>query len=188
MKQSKGSMILAIVLGVLVILGISGNVFFFVSGKVSALRQDASSQGKGASSAAQSSGVGANSVEGNVGDFTVKKSRMPSLSSSSSSSRASSNSEYLCSYSSTRLLTVEDIDEMKKNAPEGLPVGMIQMVINEMYARKGFRFGKAEIQEYFEKKSWYRSISNYTEEMDIAEGRMSEIEKKNLKTLAAHRE
>lgn len=100
------------------------------------------------------------------------------------------NGEYLCEYSSERLITEEDIMNLKMQQVDGLPEdhGMIQMVINEIYAKHGYKFKTESIQQYFEQKSWYQAIAEYTEDYDLIYQSMSDIERTNVDFLKAHSE
>ena len=68
-------------------------------------------------------------------------------------------SDYLCSYSSDRLLTDSDVEGYlnanysEYNFPEG--INIIQMIINEIYAKHGYEFTDSKLSAYFSNKSWY---------------------------------
>lgn len=98
------------------------------------------------------------------------------------------NSEYLCAYSSDRLLTEEDIEELNSKSYRNLPSGknIIQMVINEMYAKYGYQFQTGEIQAYFDGKEWYQDISVRNPDMDNIFKNMTDMEKANVEFLSAH--
>lgn len=100
------------------------------------------------------------------------------------------NGEYLCSYSSERLLTEADIEELNKGTYEGLPQGkgVIQMVINEMYARYGYQFETEAVQAYFDQKKWYQDITTRNANMNDVFNNMTETEKANVEFLSAHNE
>lgn len=101
---------------------------------------------------------------------------------------AEENQEYLCSYSSDRLLTEEDIEEFNSKSYGNLPSGksIIQMVINEMYARYGYQFQTQEIQDYFDGKEWYQNISARNPDMDNIFKNMTDMEKANIEFLSDH--
>lgn len=103
---------------------------------------------------------------------------------------ASDESEYLCSYSSERLVTEEDVAALNAAVPSDLPAGkgMIQMVINEIYARHGYKFETPEIQAYFDQRPWYQDITVRNADMNAVFQGMSDIEKKNVEFLNAHNE
>ena len=100
-------------------------------------------------------------------------------------------SDYLCSYSSDRLLTDSD-DEGYLNAnyseynfPEG--INIIQMIINEIYAKHGYEFTDSKLSAYFSNKTWYKSNTNKVNDMNAVSDSMSEIEKKNVDFLNSYR-
>lgn len=98
--------------------------------------------------------------------------------------------EYLCSFSSQRLMTEDDLEELNskeyKNLPENKTV--VQMVINEMYARYGYAFKNESIQSYFEQKTWYQDIPDRNTDMNSIFDHMTEIEKENIDFLILHNE
>lgn len=98
------------------------------------------------------------------------------------------DTEYLCSYSSERILTEEDITSLNAGTYQGLPngKGIIQMVINEIYARHGYQFETPEVQQYFEQKEWYQNIRTRNADMDAVLRGMSQIERSNVEFLSAH--
>lgn len=83
------------------------------------------------------------------------------------------------------MLTLQDVEVMKAGSYDNLPEGksMIQMVINEMYARYGFRFTNQNIQNYFESKEWYQNITERSMNMDEIYQKMTDIEKANIEFL-----
>lgn len=94
------------------------------------------------------------------------------LNSRNESSSENSNSDYILPQSNSRLLNGSDIS--------GLSLQEINYAKNEVYARHGRRFKSAELQNYFNSKSWY----NGTIEPDsFNEGMLSDIEKKNVEYL-----
>ena len=95
---------------------------------------------------------------------------------------------YLCAYSTERLLTEEDIEELRAGEYDELPQGksIIRMVINEMYARYGYQFENEEIQAFFDRQSWYQDIALRDTNMTDIYNNMSEIERANVDFLAAH--
>lgn len=93
-------------------------------------------------------------------------------------------SDYLCSYSSDRLLTDSDVEGYlnanysEYNFPEG--INIIQMIINEIYAKHGYEFTDSKLSAYFSNKTWYKSNTNKVNDMNAVSDSMSEIEKKNV--------
>lgn len=101
---------------------------------------------------------------------------------------ASAGSDYLCSYSSDRLMTEADVQELKQGTYEGLPQGMgiIRMVVNEIYAKNGYQFGNEVIQEYFDQKQWYQAIPTRNAEMDSVIQEMTSTERANVEFLSPY--
>ena len=60
------------------------------------------------------------------------------------------------------------------------------MIVNEMYARHGYQFKDQELTNYFERRSWYSSITYRNPQMDSIYPQMSEIEKKNVDFLKTY--
>lgn len=107
-----------------------------------------------------------------------------SLSSDSEAVKENSE-EYICAYSSERRLTRDEIEDYLEdyssyNFPGNRSV--IQMIINEMYARHGYEFSKDELTKYFNKKEWYRNIDDEdrTDDMEGIYRNMSSIEQDNI--------
>lgn len=100
-------------------------------------------------------------------------------------------SDYLCSYSSDRLLTDSDVEGYlnanysEYNFPEG--INIIQMIINEIYAKHGYEFTDSKLSAYFSNKTWYKSNTIKVNDMNAVSDSMSEIEKKNVDFLNSYR-
>lgn len=100
-------------------------------------------------------------------------------------------SDYLCSYSSDRLLTDSDVEGYlnanysEYNFSEG--INIIQMIINEIYAKHGYEFTDSKLSAYFSNKTWYKSNTNKVNDMNAVSDSMSEIEKKNVDFLNSYR-
>lgn len=100
-------------------------------------------------------------------------------------------SDYLCSYSSDRLLTDSDVEGYlnanysEYNFPEC--INIIQMIINEIYAKHGYEFTDSKLSAYFSNKTWYKSNTNKVNDMNAVSDSMSEIEKKNVDFLNSYR-
>lgn len=100
-------------------------------------------------------------------------------------------SDYLCSYSSDRLLTDSDVEGYlnanysEYNFPED--INIIQMIINEIYAKHGYEFTDSKLSAYFSNKTWYKSNTNKVNDMNAVSDSMSEIEKKNVDFLNSYR-
>ncbi len=89
---------------------------------------------------------------------------------------AVSKGEYIIADSSARLLTETDL--------QGLSKAQLELARNEIFARHGRAFKRADIQNYFESKSWYKKDANYNYGNDYAN--LSEIELTNAKFILAH--
>ncbi len=98
--------------------------------------------------------------------------------------------EYLCTYSSERLMTEADVAELQAGVYENLPEGknIIQMVINEMYAKYGYQFQNEAIQSYFDQKEWYQQITVRNSDMEAILSGMTDIEVANVQFLAPYGE
>lgn len=99
------------------------------------------------------------------------------------------NTEYLCTYSDARLLTVEDLDTISVECANRIPEGktVSQMIINEMYAKHGYQFTTEIMQNYFNQYDWYRSIEPKISNMDDVRKSMNDIEIANIDFLSQNR-
>lgn len=86
---------------------------------------------------------------------------------------------YLCAYSSDRLMTEEDVQELQQGTYADLPQGkgIIRMVVNELYAKYGYQFGNEEIQAYFNQKEWYQDIPTRNTDMNDVIKKMTDTER-----------
>ncbi len=100
-------------------------------------------------------------------------------------STTNNSDEYLCSYSSERLITDSDIETLKAGDYGDLPGdrNWAQMMINEIYARHGYYFDTDEVRNYFQEKSWYSEIDQYESDQDAVCSEMTQIEKDNIEKL-----
>lgn len=71
-----------------------------------------------------------------------------------------------CSLCTTQLIKNEQI--------KGLNVDKIRLLTNEIFARNGYEFENSRFQQYFESKSWYKSIRDNKKVM------LNDTEKKNV--------
>ena len=107
---------------------------------------------------------------------------MPSTDNSAPQSVSSSNiinpdymgdpGSYLCSWSSTEYMTEDQLQLLDYYGA--------RIVKNEIFARHGRRFKDAELQAYFEEKSWYNGIINPD---DFNDAMLSDIEKANINVI-----
>lgn len=79
--------------------------------------------------------------------------------------------------SSSQVLTSSDID--------GLSRSEIQMAINEIYARNGYRFRNPDLLAHFEAYDWYHPT---VAPDDFSEDSLSELDQENLKLLERRRD
>ena len=95
---------------------------------------------------------------------------------------------YLCAYSSDRLMTEADVQELKEGTYADLPQGkgIIRMVVNELYAKYGYQFGKEEIQAYFNQKEWYQDIPTRSTDMNDVIKKMTDTERANVEFLSPY--
>jgi hypothetical protein len=85
---------------------------------------------------------------------------------------AAAQPDYIFPESSTGYLTGGDLLEADPS--------MLRLARNEIYARHGRKFDAADLQEYFNSKSWYHAETAPT---DFKEDVLNEIEKKNLELI-----
>lgn len=72
-----------------------------------------------------------------------------------------------CSTCSTQIIKAEQI--------KGLSIDEIRLLTNEIFARNGYQFENSRFQNFFEEKSWYKSINDNKSVV------FNEVEKKNVK-------
>jgi hypothetical protein len=74
---------------------------------------------------------------------------------------------------------IDDSDkrEITKSELQGLGEWQLKVARNELYARYGRKFDHQDLQCYFDKKSWYKIDSNFSE------ADLSELEKSNIATI-----
>lgn len=82
--------------------------------------------------------------------------------------RVSDPDAYICPFSSERILTNGDIQNMTQMQRD--------LARNEIYARHGRIFKEAEFRDYFNSKNWY---NGYIAPEDFKESMLSDIERKN---------
>lgn len=101
---------------------------------------------------------------------------------------AAQGGEYLCAYSSERALTESDLKELRNSDYGSLPDGrsLEQMMINEIYARHGYKFSNEKILDYFKQKDWYNEIGSYSSSQETVAAGFSSTEKANVEFLKAH--
>jgi|GEM_PF-6003857 len=80
--------------------------------------------------------------------------------------------EYIIPDSDRRRITADELD--------GMSAYSLKLARNEIYARHGRRFADAQLQSYFDSKSWY---SGTIEPDDFSEDLLNQIEKDNVKLI-----
>ncbi|MDR4949925.1 YARHG domain-containing protein [Neobacillus cucumis] len=81
-----------------------------------------------------------------------------------------STADYIIPDSKTKVLSESEIDSLTKSE--------LRLARNEIYARHGYVFKSADLQNYFSKKSWYTQNSSYN-------GSLTTIEQQNINLLKA---
>ncbi len=104
---------------------------------------------------------------------------------------AANGEDYICSYSAEREITTDEVNTYMNTdySSYGFPGGrtVVQMIINEMYARHGYEFTDAELTDYFNQKEWYSSITTKTTDMDGIYNNMSSVEQANVTLLQQYK-
>ncbi len=91
---------------------------------------------------------------------------------SSGDTSSASDGDYLLPDSSSRYLTSDDL--------AGLSSDELRLARNEIYARHGRKFDDAQLQDYFNGKSWYNGTINPD---DFKESMLNDYEKKNIELI-----
>ncbi len=106
---------------------------------------------------------------------------------SADEAEAADESDYLWYTADTAVITENDKEDLLENTAD-IPAesNIFQMVINEMYARHGYKFKDDDIQDYFNSKEWYQAIEKKTKNMDKIYKNMNDIEKENLTILQGY--
>lgn len=182
-QRFKGSMITAIVLAVCIVISAALCVLLFLKVRPQKLNQTTQIESGEAERKEDSLSNGEqNNITQEMENHTVA----PDIG-TAAQNEVGDNDQivYLNSETSIRVLTLQDVEVMKAGSYDNLPEGksMIQMVINEMYARYGFRFTNQNIQNYFESKEWYQNITERSMNMDEIYQKMTDIEKANIEFL-----
>lgn len=182
-QRFKGSMITAIVLAVCIVISAALCVLLFLKVRPQKLNQTTQIESGEAERKEDSLSNGEqNNITQEMENHTVA----PDIGTAAQNEVADNDQiVYLNSETSIRVLTLQDVEVMKAGSYDNLPEGksMIQMVINEMYARYGFRFTNQNIQNYFESKEWYQNITERSMNMDEIYQKMTDIEKANIEFL-----
>ena len=100
----------------------------------------------------------------------LKKAENGTLTASTSSGTSSANDDFVIPYSSEVELTAADLS--------GLSKSKLRIARNEIYARHHRKFDSADLQTYFNSKSWYSGTIESSDFVDSVY--LSDIEKKNI--------
>lgn len=117
-----------------------------------------------------------------VDDFRIERASNVVGKTAETKEKTETVEEYLCADSIVRVLNGSDVDSLRAGDYEDLPEGkdIIQMVVNEIYARNGYQFENEEIQAFFAAKSWYQASEKNSNDMDAVYKQMSDIDKANI--------
>ena len=83
-----------------------------------------------------------------------------------------SNQDYILPDSSSRILSDSEVSGLSKEE--------LRLARNEIFARHGRKFDDAQLQSYFDSKSWYKGT---IDPADFSESMLSEIEKNNIELI-----
>lgn len=83
--------------------------------------------------------------------------------------------DYILPESNSRYLTEADVRNLNKS--------QLRLARNEIYARRGRMFDSADLQEYFNSKSWYHG---FIKPSDFSDNMLNAYEKKNIMFLKKH--
>lgn len=181
-KQGKGLYIVVIALAVVIVLCGSACIYGIVSQNIPSLNPS-KHEGKQEEADVDLEGT---DIQQNMNGFTVSSNGSVTEAPQANGDEENLDSaNYLCSFSSEREMKKSDVKDIIKKNKETLPKGksMPQMLINEIYARHGCKFETKEVQEYFDKKDWYKDLSEYESDKGKIYDEMSKTEKKNIKLL-----
>jgi hypothetical protein len=125
-------------------------------------------EGKTGSSAGEKMLIHYGQIENKLNDYG-KQLMAAAQNSEDEAVNAPIQAEYIFAESSTRCLTGGDLLQADPT--------VLRLARNEIYARHGRKFDAADLQEYFNSKSWYHAD---TAPSDFKEDVLNDIEKKNL--------
>lgn len=187
-KNKAGIVVAAVVLGILCVAMIAGCIMLCINGSAGKLSQKSSNAKKSDFEETEET-YGDGEYAGSGEDFEIViTATTPEEGQDTPEEGQEESTDYLCAESDQRELTEDDVTALQNQTVEGLPEGksIIQMVINEMYARRGYQFGDEAIQAYFDAKAWYQEITDRTDDMDAVLASMSEVEKTNIDFLSTY--
>lgn len=183
MKNNRRGITAVVIAGVLLVLCLTLNVVIWVQNNAERLNQSQKQQIAETEISEEvleeENTVTAYEVSGKIENFSIDRT---SNTVGTATTENTGDSEYLCQESIVRVLNDQDVANLKSGDYENLPAGkdIIQMVINEIYARNGYQFENEELQEYFESKSWYEVRDIDATDMETIYNAMSDIDKANV--------
>lgn len=182
MKKSKKYLLICILLGLIFVLLAVFDVFAFMNSRMPAIKKSEIKEISSEEMGDSEKGL----YEASVNDIKIGDGNIQTPAPATEQQQAEANPDYLLP-DSTRALTDADIQAaISANSAVQLPAGssLPQMMINEMYAKHGYRFQSQEIQSYFDGKFWYQGTSSDMQAVDSA---FSQIEKDNVNLLKKYR-
>ncbi len=92
---------------------------------------------------------------------------------------------YIYEDSNACAMTEGDVALAEKSLTEELPEGksIEEMILNEIYARHGYRFEDPKLQAYFDGKQWYLDIGSYSSDLEEINESLNDFEKQNVEFL-----
>lgn len=211
MKNNNQGKLLTIALGIILAISAAVLVYLTVSAKPPKLSEEKMQKAMEAAEAAKKeNSAQADAPEEGVEEESYTKaiqafqvvadaSALPNSSSEDAGNKEGSDKDgdsedeeeengYLCTYSSNRLMTEADVQELKEGTYADLPQGkgIIRMVVNELYAKYGYQFGNEEIQAYFNGKEWYQDIPTRNTDMNDVIKKMTDTERANVEFLSPY--
>lgn len=97
--------------------------------------------------------------------------------------RSQSESNYVSYVEETNAASVYPTYYLSETEVAGMDGEQIQFIINQIYAKNGYVFRTAEIQNYFSRMPWYVPVSN-----DASRLQMSSVDRSNLNLLVSYRD
>lgn len=181
MKKNPKGWIAVTVAGILLVLCLALNAVILFQKQAEKLHQSGETVAEDSSEEIVNTeeDIASYEVTGKIDDFSIDRT---SNTVGTAATENAADSEYLCQESLVRVLNDQDVANLKSGVYENLPAGkdIIQMVINEIYARNGYQFENPEIQAYFESKSWYQVRNTDATDMETIYNSMSDIDKANV--------
>lgn len=181
MKKNPKGWIAVTVAGILLVLCLALNAVILFQKQAEKLHQSGKTAAEDSSEEIVNTeeDIASYEVTGKIDDFSIDRT---SNTVGTAATENAADSEYLCQESIVRVLNDQDVANLKSGVYENLPAGkdIIQMVINEIYARNGYQFENPEIQAYFESKSWYQVRNTDATDMETIYNSMSDIDKANV--------